>query len=410
MFWNRRPTRVYADAAAATPLSRRSRRELVRLLSVYGNAGALHKEAVEAKNELEAARATIARSIGAHADEIIFTASGTEANNLALHGVLSALKNSPLRRDVPRSSAGSFSSLHAITIAVEHQSVLEPLRALAREGAQVSEVGVDHEGVIDLEEFKKELRPDTALVSVQLVNSEVGTIEPLKEISKIIKRTQQGETLLHTDASQAPLWVRVNVDSLGVDLMTLDAQKVLGPKGIGCLYVRRGTPIEPILWGGKQEAGLRGGTENIPQAGAFAVALADAQSGVERRAAATAAVRDVLWQEIRRLIPNAILNGPSLSLGTTRETRAANNLNVSVPGLEAEMAVIAMDALGVAVSTRSACNIGSAEPSHVIKALGVPKELSGTAIRITLLPSATRAQARRIAEALKDAADRYRKK
>jgi cysteine desulfurase len=169
--------------------------------------------------------------------------------------------------------------------------------------------------------------------------------------------------------------------------------------------VRRGVPIEPILWGGKQEQGLRGGTENIPQAGAFAAALADAAAGYGRRAANSAAARDYLWSEIKRALPQAILNGPQLA-----GPRAANNLNVSVPGLEAEMAVVAMDALGVAVSTRSACNIGSSEPSHVIKALGVPQELAGTAIRITLLPDATRAQARRIARALKESAQRYSKR
>ena len=405
MFWNER---IYADAAAATPISARSQRELVRLLSLYGNAGALHTEGVEAKKELEKARKSIADSIGAHADEIVFTASGTEANNLALHGLLRPM----LLQD---------GEVHAITCAIEHQSVLEPLRSLEREGLYTTVLPVDVEGIVSPESLREALNEETALVSIQLVNSEVGTIEPVRELVKEIRRvrahrepfsnTENGSLYFHTDASQAPLWVDINVEKLGVDLMTLDAQKVLGPKGVGALYVRRGTPIEPILWGGKQEQALRGGTENVPQAGAFAVALADAQNGVVERAKSMTEVRDYLWSEIKKLIPDAILNGPSMHTNQDRPGfRVANNVNVSIPGLEAEMAVVSLDALGVAASTRSACSAGETEPSHVIKALGVPQELAGTAIRLTLLPGATKPQARRIAQALKETASRYRQK
>jgi len=387
MFWKKR---IYADAAAATPLSARSRDELVRLLGLYGNAGALHKEGVDAKKELEKARKSIADSIGAHADEIVFTASGTEGNNLALHGALRPLL---LQQG----------EVHAITCAIEHQSILEPLRALEREGLYTTVLPVDSEGVVSPESLREALNDETALVSIQLVNSEVGTVEPVRELAKALRKSG-GKILFHTDASQAPLWVDINVEKLGVDLMTLDGQKVLGPKGVGALYVRRGTPIEPILWGGKQERALRGGTENVPQAGAFAVALADAQSGVDERVKKMTEVRDYCWSEIQKLLPDAILNGPDPS----GSTRVANNLSVSVPGLEAEMAVVSLDALGVAASTRSACNIGSDEPSHVIKALGVPKEMAGTAIRLTLLPGVSFSEARRIASALKETADRYR--
>ena len=387
MFWKKR---IYADAAAATPLSARSRDELVRLLGLYGNAGALHKEGVDAKKELEKARKSIADSIGAHADEIVFTASGTEGNNLALHGALRPLL---LQQG----------EVHAITCAIEHQSILEPLRALEREGLYTTVLPVDSEGVVSPESLREALNDETALVSIQLVNSEVGTVEPVRELAKALRKSG-GKILFHTDASQAPLWVDINVEKLGVDLMTLDGQKVLGPKGVGALYVRRGTPIEPILWGGKQERALRGGTENVPQAGAFAVALADAQSGVEERVKKMTEVRDYCWSEIQKLLPDAILNGPDPS----GSTRVANNLSVSVPGLEAEMAVVSLDALGVAASTRSACNIGSDEPSHVIKALGVPKEMAGTAIRLTLLPGVSFSEARHIASALKETADRYR--
>ena len=387
MFWKKR---IYADAAAATPISAHSRDELVRLLGLYGNAGALHTEGVDAKKELEKARKSIADSIGAHADEIVFTASGTEGNNLALHGALRPLL---LQQG----------EVHAITCAIEHQSILEPLRALEREGLYTTVLPVDSEGVVSPDSLREALNDETALVSIQLVNSEVGTIEPVRELAKVLRKHNK-KILFHTDASQAPLWVDINVEKLGVDLMTLDGQKVLGPKGIGALYVRRGTHVEPILWGGKQERALRGGTENVPQAGAFAVALADAQSGVEERVKKMTEVRDYCWSEIQKLLPDAILNGPNPS----GSTRVANNLSVSIPGLEAEMAVVSLDALGVAASTRSACNIGSDEPSHVIKALGVPKEMAGTAIRLTLLPGVSFSEARRIASALKETATRYR--
>ena len=376
-------TRVYADAAAATPISRRSARELVRLLHVYGNAGAIHREGVEAKKELERARKSIADSIHAHADEIIFTASGTESNNLGIQGV--------------------FKQGHAITSAIEHQSVLEPLRMLVRKGLTLTEVGVDAEGLLFPNALLDAVRPETVFVSVQLVNSEMGAIEPIKEIAKNLRRAKN-KIYFHTDASQAPLWMELNVEQLGVDMMTLDALKVLGPKGVGVLYVRRGTPIEPVLWGGKQERGLRGGTENVPQAGAFAVALADAKRAVTKRVKNISAVRDYLLQEITQLIPEVILNGPPSGY-----TRVANNLNISIPGLDAEMAVVSLDALGVSASTRSTCTIGDDEPSHVIKALGVSAEIASAAIRITLLPDATRAHARRIAAALFETAIRYRR-
>jgi len=373
-----RKKRIYADAAAATPISRRSRNELLRLLHVYGNAGAIHREGVEAKKELERARASVAASIRAHADEIIFTSSGTEANNLAI----------------------TVAEGHAITSTIEHPSVLESLHN--KKGLKMTEVGVDKEGLIFPNAILDAVRPETVFVSVQLVNSEMGAVEPIKEIAKSLRRAKQ-KIYFHTDASQVPLWMELNVEQLGVDLMTLDAQKVLGPKGVGVLYVRRGTPIEPMLWGGGQERGVRAGTENVPHAGAFAVALADAKRGVAKRVKKITAVRDYLLQEITQLIPDVILNGP-----LSGSTRVANNLNISVPGLDAEMAVVSLDALGISASTRSACTIGDDEPSHVIKALGVSKEMAGTAIRITLLPDATYAQARRIAAALKETADRYR--
>lgn len=402
-----RKKRIYADAAASTPLSWRVRLELLRLLSKYGNPGGIHQEGAAAKRELERACATVAKAIGAHPDEIVFTASGTEANNLAIVGLVGPLLRGLGESDSPKP--------HVLTTTIEHSSVLEPLRALSREGLAVTELAVDHEGVLLPNALQEELSDTTVLVSIQLVNSEVGTIQNIREVAKTLRKLDR-KVYLHTDASQAPLWMDLAVERLGVDLMTLDAQKILGPKGVGALYIKRGTPIRALVLGGGQEHGLRAGTENVLLAGAFAVALAAAQRKAERRAARVAAVRDYLWAEIIRRIPDTVLNGPKLAyvkgaLSHPCErcpfTRVANNLNISIPGLEAQMGVLSLDALGVAASTRSACDTKGAEPSHVIQALGTPPELAGSAIRLTLLPSATKREALRVAEALAETAARY---
>ncbi len=386
-----RKKRIYADAAAATPISAHARAELVRLLDVYGNAGALHTEGVEAKNELESARETVAKAIGAHADEIVFTGSGTEGNNLALQGIL----RSYLREGKP---------VHAITSVIEHSSVLEPLRALTKEGLQLTELPVDNEGLISPKQLAEAITEYTVLVSIQYINSEIGTIEPIREIAKEIRRikkSREAPIYFHTDASQAPLWLDLKVESLGVDLLTLDAQKVMGPKGVGALYIKRGVEIEPLLLGSKQERGLRGSTENVPLIGSFAAALQDASEGVHARAENTAEVRGYLWKQIKKVVPEAQLNGPAF------EHRAPNNLNISIPGLDREMAVIGLDAEGVAITTRSACNVADSELSYVVVALGDETRAHG-AVRITLLPDATKSDADGIAAALEKIAKRYK--
>lgn len=424
--------RIYADAAAAMPLTSGAKRELERLLPLGGNPGALHQEAQAAKRELEAARKKVADAIGAHADEIIFTGSGTEANNLALLGVLRPLL-------LERGEVG------AITSAIEHSSVLEPLRALERDGLYTMLLPVDERGVVDPKQLREVVNQDTALVSVQMVNSEIGAVQDIRAIAKEvrhIRRTKLGRhtlsghgdfptgkspevlapvalttssegtspsLLLHTDASQAPLWVPLNVEKLGVDLMTLDAQKVGGPKGVGMLYVRRGTLVEPIIFGGGQESGLRSGTENVASVAAFAAALEEAQAGAEARAAHVGEVRDFLWSEIQKVIPDAILNGPAVGGATSLvHDRIPNNIHISIPGLDGEMAVIALDAAGVAASTRSACDTDERHPSHVLEALGVAPELAAASLRLTLTPGITRAQARAIARALQKVVARYR--
>lgn len=387
--------RVYVDAAAATPLSKSAKKELVRLLPLYGNPSALHGEARAAKKELDAARKKIAQTLGAHADEIIFTASGTEANNLAIRGVLQPLLI-------------QHGEVHASTTAIEHSSVLVPLYAMEREGLYITELPVDSAGVVSPSALREIINDETAFVSVQMVNSEIGTIQNIREIAKEIRHVRRSRTsfplYFHTDASQAPLWMPLNVDKLGVDFLTLDAQKILGPKGVGLLYARRGIPLDPMIFGGGQEMGKRSGTENVPHIGAFAVALEEAQKNATVRSEKISAVRDYLFSEIKKEFSDVILQGP------VGERRVANNLNFSIPGLNGEMAVIALDAHGVAASTRSACDTEDEEPSHVLKALGTSTKDALGAIRITLLPDATVHDARRIINALKAVAARYRQK
>lgn len=392
MFWKKR---IYADAAAATPLCGLALKELLRLLPLYGNPGGLHSEAVAAKYALDDARQISATAIGAHADEVVFTASGTEANNLALSGVLRPhLRNK---------------KVHVVTSSIEHASVLEPLRTLVPEGLRLTELPVDAHGLVDAAALAAAIEEDTVLVSVQHVNSEVGTVQPVREIAKEIRKIRKARAgvsgalplYFHVDAAQAPLWLPLGVEQLGIDLLSLDGQKILGPKGVGMLYVKRGTKLEPFMLGGGQERGLRSGTENVPLIGAFAVALFDAQKKVEERQKVLV-VRDFLWKEIQRLLPSATLLGAPLG-----PLRVANNVNVAIPGLDGHMAVIALSAEGVAASTRSACSEGDDAPSPVLLALGLPPKIAKEAIRLTLLPDATFADAARIARVLAKIAQRY---
>lgn len=397
------PKCIYADAAAATPLSPAVLKEMRRLEPLFANPGGLHAEAVAAKKELERARERAAKAIGAHADELFFTSGGTEANNLALMGALRPLLH-------------EHGELHAITTVIEHPSVLEALRTLEREGLYITYLPVDEDGRADPKLLREALNDETVLVSVQMVNSEMGAVQDIHEFAKEIRHEkrrrkihqERGESsadlplYFHCDASQAPLWLPVQVEKLGVDLLTLDAQKMMGPKGVGALYIKRGVELEPVLWGGGQERGLRSGTENIVLAGAFAQALVDAQAGVVATAPSIAALRDLLVKEIKKYIHGAELNG------VVGEGRVANNVNISIPGLDAQMAVIALSAEGVAASTRSACSGADEEASYVIKALGKTDSQAKSSVRITLLPTATKRDVYAIVRALKSVADRYR--
>ena len=352
--------RVYLDHSATTPV----RAEVLSAMLPYfadhaGNASSLHMAGQRAKKALEEARNAVARALGADPKEIYFTSGGTESDNQAVIGV---------------ARAQSLRGRHLITSTIEHHAVLNTCRWLESQGFQVSYVPVDQHGLLDLDALKDNIRGDTVLISCMLANNEVGTIEPLAEIARL---AHARGLLVHTDAVQAVGKMPVRVDDLGVDLLSLAAHKFCGPKGIGALYVRRGTPIEPLLYGGHQEWALRPGTQNIPGIVGMATALRLATDELSTEPPRLGALRDQLQQGILSRIPDVQVNGHSTS-------RLPSILNVSFGGVEGESLLMALDIKGIAVSTGSACTAGATDPSHVLRAMGLERARADGSLRFSL--------------------------
>lgn len=357
----------------------------LELSSYIGNPGSIHREGVAAKQALEAARAEVARALRSKPHEVLFTSGGTEGNALALLGSFS-------------DSAG-----HLVVSPIEHPSVLECAKILERRGVAVSYLSVSREGLIDPGEIRTLVRPDTRLISVQYVNSEIGVVQPLRDIAKVIRelnRSRPTPLIFHTDASQAPLYLSCNTERLHIDLMTLDAQKIGGVRGAGALFIRKGVSLAPLFYGGGQERGVRPGTEPVALAGAFARALTLAAEGSEVRAERLTPLRDLLIERLT-VLSGVYLNG-------SREARIANNVNVAVRGADAEEVVLRLDAKGVAVSSRSACAAEEGGASPVIEALGESWR-SRSSVRITLLPRASRRDVLAIARAFEEVLARMRR-
>lgn len=334
--------RLYLDDAAATRLDPQVERAMRPYLTEqFGNPASLHAEGVAAKQAVEAGRRSIAEGLEAHADEMIFTSGGTEANNLALFGA--ALPQRDRR--------------HLIISNIEHPSVSEAAAELERRGFIVTRVPVDTRGMIDPLTVKRALRDDTFLVSVIFANNEIGTIQPVAEIGKLCQRAG---VLFHTDACQAAPWLPLRVAALHADLLTLNAAKMHGPKGAGALYVRRGVSLKPLLYGGGQEHGLRSGTENVAGIVGFAAAFRISRERM-LHSARVAALRDYCISELLR-IPGAKLNGHAVR-------RLPNNVNVSFEGVDGETLVLGLDGLGIAASSGSACSSLHRGPSHVLEAI-----------------------------------------
>jgi len=367
MRWFSKDKRIYLDYTAATPVDRDVRREMRPYFSKhFGNPGSVHREGQYAARAVEEARAKIAAILRAHTDEIIFTSGGTESNNLALAGAARFSSKNPV---------------HIITTLIEHPSVLEVIRELERKGASVSHLGVGEDGRVRPHELREALRPDTTLVSIMYVNNEIGSIQPIRELTKVIRkhRKASGTSLpyFHIDASQAPLCIPLSVETLGADLLTLDAQKLYGPKGIGLLYKRRGVALTPIIRGGEQEEGLRAGTENVPLIVGFAKALALAEERRDFDNRKLAALQSYFISEIESKLPHVIVNGGM-------EHRVPSNVNISIPGIESAFMVVWLDAHGVACGSRSACIREDDTPSYVIRALGGTDGAARSSLRFTL--------------------------
>jgi cysteine desulfurase len=360
----------------------------------------LYVEGVAAKKTVAEARTQVARALEAHTEEIVFTSGGTEANNLAIFGVigewqklLSGHAEANLASATARARgifqqknirvSGSVSRKrflpHLVTTNIEHSSVLEPLRALEKRGlAEVSFVPVERNGIVRAEKIIAALRPNTVLVSVQYVNNEIGTIQPIAKIGKLLRACPH-RPLFHTDACQAPLYLNCLVNALGVDLLTLDAHKMYGPKGVGVLYVRRGTPLAPLLYGGGQERGLRATTENMPGMVGCAAALSLAFALREKESVRLAQLRDLLYSNILQNVEMKIVVNGSME----KKERVPNNLNLSLLGIDTEMLMLQLDAAGVAVSTKSSCLVGERE-SFVVRALGGGTSRARSTFRFTL--------------------------
>lgn len=352
--------KVYLDHNATTP----THPEVVKAMlpyyeEVFGNASSIHQFGQQARKAIDEAREKVAEFIGAKPEEIVFTSGGTEADNFAIKGV---------------AYANEKKGKHIITSSIEHHAVLSPCKYLEKQGFQVTYIPVDKYGLIEPDEVKKAITKETILINIMHANNEIGTIEPIAEIGKIAK---EKEVYFHTDAIQTVGKIPVNVDEVNVDLLSLSGHKIYGPKGIGALMIRKGTRIQPLIYGGHHEKNRRAGTENVPGIVGLSKAIEIAKTTMERESIYLTNLRNRLCSGIGEKIDYVYLNG-------NPGKRLPNTLNMSFEFVEGESIILNLDMKGVAVSSGSACTSGSLEPSHVLKAMGVDPSLAQGSIRFSL--------------------------
>ena len=377
------PTKYYFDNAATTPVREEVLQEILPYFrEYYGNASSIYSIAKESKKALEAARAKVAAAIGATPDEIYFTAGGSESDNMALRGVVNASKKE---------------KKHIITTKIEHHAILHTAEFLETKGVDVTYLNVDEFGKISLEELENAICPETVLISVMFANNEIGTIQPIAEIGEIAKKHG---VLFHTDAVQAVGHVPIDVEKLQVDLLSMSGHKLGAPKGIGAIYIRKGTRISPLIFGGAQEKKLRAGTENIAGIVGLGKAAELAVAEMEETTKKLIALRDKLIHGILESIPDSRLNGHPTD-------RLPGNCNISFSYIEGE-SLLLLDALGIAASSGSACTSGSLDPSHVLMAIGLPHEIAHGSLRLTIDRENTEEQVDFILEKLPGLVQRLR--
>jgi cysteine desulfurase len=361
--------RIYLDYNATTPMAT----EVIDAMMPYfaerfGNASSIHSDGQRARYAVESARESVAALIGAKPAEIVFTSGGTEADNLAIFGAVAAANG-----------AGAGRAAHVITSAIEHHAVLNACQKLEREGVAVTYARVGADGIVDPEEIRRAIRPETLLISIMHANNELGTIQPIEAIGEIAR---EARIAFHCDAVQSAGKLPIDVKRLGVDLLSLSAHKIYGPKGVGALYVKSGTRLEPIFSGGHHERDRRPGTENVAgivglgRAAESARALLEPSEELEN-SARIAALRDRFEETILEMVPQSRVNG-------NRARRVANTTNMTFAGAEGESLVIALDLRGVACSTGAACSSGAIEPSHVLTAIGLTPEQGRSSVRFSL--------------------------
>ncbi len=375
---------IYLDHAATTPTKKLVVDAMLPYFSEqYGNPSSIYSFAAGNKDVIEDAREKVAEAIGATDREIFFTSGGTESDNWAIRGIAENYK-----------SKGN----HIITTTIEHHAVLHTCEYLEKNGYEVTYLEVDSEGKISLEDLKKAIKDTTILISIMFANNEVGTIQPIKEIGEIAKGAG---VLFHTDAVQAVGHVPIDVNEMNIDLLSLSGHKLYGPKGIGALYVKKGTRLRAFIHGGAQEKKRRGGTENVPAIVGLGVAIDDAMKVMAEESARQEELRDYLMAEIKEKVPFCKLNGHPTD-------RLPNNVNYSFEFIEGESLLIMLDMKGICASSGSACTSGSLDPSHVLLAIGLPHEIAHGSLRVTLGESTTKEQLDTLVESLQSIVKRLR--
>ncbi|MBA3415426.1 MAG: cysteine desulfurase [Chloroflexia bacterium] len=385
---------IYLDHAATTPLDPEVLAAMAPWLTErFGNPSSIYRLGQEARAAIDDARGAVARVLGCGPAEIVFTSGATEANNLAVKGIA-------WQRRLERERGWDAPLPHVVTTAIEHHAVLHAATALERHGFPVTYVQPDAHGIVAPDRVEEAIRPETCLVSVMSANNETGAVQPVAEIGRIAR---QRKIPFHVDAVQGAGLLPLRVDYLGCDLLALSAHKFYGPKGVGLLYLRRGTPIEWQQDGGGQEGGRRGGTENVAGIVGLAAALTKADAERPAYAAHCAALRDRLEAGILGTIPDAAVNGP-----TDPARRLPNNLNVAIPGIQGETVLLNLDMEGVAASAGSACTTGNSEPSHVLLAMGLGAERCRESLRFTVGRATTADQIDETVEILAETVARVR--